>query len=141
MSHMNSQLDCAACLDTKKNFLADAQNSYCNIALAAYLGLRGRVIPITKTANELFDWFSSPKAVGDGWAKANAAEALKAANADGDVVAIAKDLPHGHCAAVVESLPNTPGRLCVFAAGSTNFVRAPIERSFGSLVPHFFVCK
>ena len=138
---MNSQLDVAAILDPKANFLPTQTATFCNVFAAAFLALRGRVVPLNKTANELADWFSSPKAVGDGWRKATFEEALKAANSDGDVVAVAKSLPHGHIAVCVESLPNTPGRLCVSAAGAANYVRAPIERSFGSLKPTFFVCQ
>lgn len=136
---INSQLDVAACLDAHRNFLPDGLASHCNTYACAFLGMRGHVIPVNMTANELFDWFSSPAAIGKGWRKATHEEALAAANAGGDVVAVAQGERHGHIGVCVESLPNTPGRLCVSAAGSSNFVRAPLERSFGDLKPTFFV--
>ena len=136
---INSQLDVAATLDFHHNFLARDGKTFCNVAAAAFLALRGHVIPLTMSANELFDWFASPAALGKGWRKSTHDEALAVANAGGDAVAIAKEQPHGHVGVLVESLPNTPGRLCVSAAGSQNFIRAPIERSFGLLSPTFFV--
>jgi hypothetical protein len=132
---MNAQLDVAAVLDAHQNFKADSAGTHCNTYAAAFLALRGHVIPVNMTANELADWFSSPRAVGLGWRKATHDEALAVANAGGDAVCVRKDEPHGHIGVCVESLPNTPGRMCVSAAGAENFVRAPIERSFGPLRP------
>lgn len=131
---INSQLDVAAALDFHHNFVADSHHTFCNVAAAAFLGLRGHVIPLTMSANELFDWFASPAAIGKSWRKATHDEALAVANAGGDGVCVRKAAGHGHIGVLVESLPNTPGRLCVSAAGRENFVRAPIERSFGNLL-------
>lgn len=138
---INSQLDVAACLNPHDNFKAQGPTTFCNVLACAFLGMRGHVIPVNMTANELFDWFSSGVALAKGWRKANHEEALAAANAGGDVVCVRKEVGHGHIAVCIESLPNTPGRLCVCAAGRENFVRAPIERSFGPLRPTdaFFV--
>jgi len=136
---VNSQLDVAAVLDAHHNFVTETSLTFCNVYTAAFLGLRGHVIPVTMSANELADWFVSMAGINAGWRSATPGEALAIANSGGDVVAVAKDNPHGHIGVVVESLPNTPGRLCVSAAGRHNFVRAPIERSFGLLVPSFFV--
>lgn len=138
---INRQLDVAAVLNAHENFVADSSGTHCNTYGCAFLGMRGLVIPCNMTANELYDWFSSARAVGDGWRKATYDEALAVANAGGDAVCVRKDEPHGHFGVCVESLPNTPGVLCVSAAGTHNFVRAPIERSFGKLRPGdlFFV--
>lgn len=130
---MNSQLEVAGVLDAHNNFKADGSRTFCNVYAAVFLGLRGHVIPATMTANELYDWFSSPRAIGLGWRRALKDEALRVANDGGDAVCVRKEEPHGHIGVLVESLPNTPGRLCVSAAGRENFVRAPIERSFGPL--------
>lgn len=132
---INRQLDVAAVLDAHNNFLPQGLRTLCNVYLCAFMGMRGHVIPCNMSANELYDWFSSPAAVAKGWRRATPEEALRVANAGGDVVCVRKEEGHGHIAAVVESLPNTPGRMCVSAAGSFNFVRAPIERSFGPLRP------
>lgn len=142
MSVVNRQLDVAAVLDAKRNFLARDGLTFCNVYAAVFLGLRGHVIPLTMSANELYDWFASRAAVALGWRTATREEALRVANAGGDVVCV-RQVPggHGHIGVVVESLSSTPGRLCVSAAGTTNFVRAPIERSFGplKLSDRFFV--
>src|SRR5204863_9872690 len=103
--------------------------------VAAFLGLRGHVIPLNMTANELYDWFSSPRAVGLGWRRATHDETLAVANAGGDAVCVRKEEPHGHIGVCVKSLDATPGKLCISAAGGHNFIRAPIERSFGPLEP------
>lgn len=139
MRHVNSQLDVAACLDAHRNFRAFGADTFCNIYAAAFLALRGLVIPVTKSANQLYDWFDGPEGRAAGWFPATLSEAIAIANADGDVVAISKGEKHGHIAVCVESLPNTPGRLCVSAAGANNFIRAPIERSFGDLPRSYFV--
>lgn len=137
---INAQLDVAATLDAHSNFLPQGSRTQCNIYAAAFLGLRGHVIPLL-SANELYDWFSSPAAVGQGWTRASFDEAMAVANAGGDAVCIRQEKDHGHIGVIVESLPNTPGRMCVSAAGVSNFVRAPIERSFGELEPgdRFFI--
>lgn len=138
---INAQLTVAATLDAKSNFLASAGKTFCNVYACAFLAIRGHVIPLAMTANELFDWFGSPRAVALGWRRGNYDEALRIANGGGSAVCVRKDDPNGHIGVCVESLPNTPGRLCVSAAGGENFVRAPIERSFGALRPTdaFFV--
>ena len=130
---INAQLDIAGTLDAHSNFRAEPGRTLCNVYAAAFLGLRGHVIPLGMTANELYDWFASPAAVGKGWRRATKVEALDEANRGGDAVCVREDEPHGHIGVLVESLPNTPGRLCVSAAGRENFVRAPLERSFGPL--------
>lgn len=132
---INAQLDVAAVLDAHSNFKADIAGPHCNTYACAFLGMRGHVIPANMSANELYDWFSSPRAVALGWRRATHDEALRVANSGGDAVCIRHELPHGHIGVCVESLPNTPGRLCVSAAGTDNFVRAPLERSFGALRP------
>jgi hypothetical protein len=136
---INAPLDVAAVLDAHSNFKADGASTHCNTYACAFLGMRGLVIPCNMSANQLADWFSSPRAVAEGWRKATHEEALRVANAQGDVVAVAQHEPHGHIGVCLESLPGAPGRLCVSAAGKENFVRAPLERSFGELQPSFFV--
>lgn len=137
---INAQIDVAAVLDAHSNFLAQGPRTLCNVYAACFLGLRGHVIPLL-SANELYDWFASPAAIGKGWKRASFEEALAVANAGGDAVCVRQECDHGHIGVVVESLPNTPGRMCVSAAGRENFVRAPIERSFGPLQPgdRFFI--
>lgn len=135
---INRQLDVAACLDAKRNFTAYDGMTFCNVYAAVFLGLRGHVIPLNMTANALFDWFKSPKAVALGWRAATEADAVAVANSGGDVVAVAKAEPHGHIGVVVESLPGVSGP-CVSAAGRENFIRAPLKRSFGDLKPTYYV--
>jgi hypothetical protein len=137
---INAPLDVAACLDAHVNFLAHDGITHCNTYAAAFFGLRGLVIPLL-SANDLYEWFASPKAIGDGWRASTYAEALTVANASGDGVCVRKEEPHGHVAPIIESLPGMPSRLCVSAAGRENFIRAPIERSFGELRPtdRFFI--
>jgi hypothetical protein len=137
---INRQLDVAACLDAHRNFIAQGHTTFCNVYACAFLGMRGHVIPLNMSANELYDWFSSPRAVALGWRKSTHDETLAVANAGGDAVAIIQGTEHGHIAVCVESLPTTPGVLCVSAAGRSNFVRAPMSRSFGEGVhPTFFI--
>lgn len=136
---INHQLDVAACLDAHSNFKAEGTRTLCNVYAAAFLGLRGHVIPVNMTANELYDWFSTPRAVALGWRTATHEEAYRVANAGGDAVAVVQGAEHGHIGVCVESLSVTPGQLCVSAAGRENFIRAPLVRSFGDVNPTFFV--
>ncbi len=135
----NPHLEIAATLDPHNNFLAKGSDTYCNVYTCAFFGLRGLVLPLGLTANELFDWLDDSGGRASGWEPATKAVALAMANNSGDVIAAVKAIPHGHIAPCVESLVGSPGRICVTAAGRENFVRAPIERSFGKLQPSFFV--
>jgi hypothetical protein len=135
----NHHIEIAATLDPHHNFLARDGKTFCNVYTCAFFGLRGLVLPLTFNANELYEWLDDTGGRAAGWERASKSEALAAANGGGDVIAAVKGNPHGHIAPCVESLIGTPGRICVSAAGKDNFVRAPIERSFGNLSPAFFV--
>lgn len=132
-------LEVAAALDVHHNFLPRGADTFCSLYLCAFLGMRGKPIPMVD-ANAQLSWFAGDEAKALGWRHVVAADAFDLANhnKDADVVAGVALQPHGHVGVVLEALPNTPGRICVSAAGGSNFVRAPIERSFGSYAPTFF---
>lgn len=133
-----SSLEVAAALDAHRNFLSHDGNTYCSLYVAAFMGLRWRRFPMAQ-ANKQIEWLDGLQGKWEGWVSIAEGDAIAMAAAGEDVVAGVVLQPNGHIGVVLEPLPNTPGRCCVSAAGESNFVRAPIERSFGKYAPTFWV--
>lgn len=132
-----SSLEVAAALDVHRNFQPHGEDTYCSLYVAAFMGLRWRRFPMAQ-ANKQIEWLNGMQGKWEGWVSVMEGDARALAAAGEDVVAGVTLQPHGHIGVVMEPLPNTPGRTCVSAAGESNFVRAPIERSFGKYAPAFW---
>ncbi len=109
--------------------------THCNGYAKVFCAALGLELPAMK-ANDLHAWLSEPA---HGWARTDAITAAHLAW-EGQPVLAAWLNPtggHGHIAVVVPG--PTEGHLFVSAAGSHNYVAAPLEKSFGlSLHPDFF---
>jgi hypothetical protein len=101
-------------------------NCYVTVCTAA---LGCPVAPVL--ANKQHDWLLSPEGQLAGWMHVDSETARQRAALGYPTLATwANPDGHGHVALVVPP-PAGDARLFVSAAGAENFVRAPIERSFG----------
>lgn len=115
--------------------------TYCNDYVSVACAGLGVKLPPLK-ADDQADWLAGVDGVASGWRLVDPLEAQHLAELGTPVVASWKNPSggHGHIALVVPGVGmSNPDHLYVSAAGSRNYVRAPIENSFGlSIHPLFF---
>lgn len=107
----------------------------CNDYVACFVAALGLELPLV-SANDQHDWLADPA---NGWRPVDAIAAAMRAGLGFPVIASWKNPTggHGHIAVVMPA--SSTGHLYVSAAGATNHVTAPIEKSFGlELHPDFF---
>ena len=114
------------------------QLTLCNCLLTIYTAALGCAVP-PMLANKQATWLASNEGKLAGWMPCDAITAHARANLGYPVVAAASNQAgHGHVALVVPSDVTDAGHLYVSSAGTRNFIRCRIERSFGDLRPTFF---
>ncbi len=112
--------------------------TFCNVYVNVCTSALGCPIAPTKANSQLAWLLSSPGKLA-GWMYVDSETARQRATTGyPTLAAIANPTGHGHIALVVPP-PSGDGRMFVSSAGTENFVRAPLERSFGSHKDvHFF---
>lgn len=109
-------------------------NAYTNVVTSAL----GCPVP-NRLANDQHDWLLSEPGQLAGWGRIDSATASLRSSLGYPVVAAWRNPGgHGHIAPVVPAPAADPARLYVSAAGAENFVRCPLERSFGVHTPDLF---
>lgn len=112
--------------------------TWCNAYATCLTAAMGCAIP-PKLANKQHAWLASEAGVAAGWKPCDRETARMRASMGFPVVAVwTNPTGPGHISVLVPPPATDPGRIYVSTAGRDNFVRAPLERSFGMLVPEFF---
>ena len=127
-------------------------NTYCNIFAWDFTCAMGCEVPHwvdsegnpTKpgngrelTINATLDWLRSDAGLERGWRECGAVEAEAQASNGHPVLAVLREVPHGHVAVVMPSRPNHPG-LYVSQAGGRCLEDEPLANGFGSKGPVLF---